>query len=79
MEIKVLNKGSVELLEMMGDDFTPVKAARVSFGKELYTNDERNIKLLNYLYEHDHTATLEHIVLTFRVKAPILVFRQWMR
>jgi thymidylate synthase (FAD) len=76
---KVLDKGYIELLDMMGNDLSPVEAARVSFNKDVYDNEARNDKLLEYLYENNHLATTEHIVLKLRVKAPIIVFRQWMR
>ncbi len=32
MKIDVLDKGHIELIDTLGDDLTPVNAARVSFG-----------------------------------------------
>ena len=32
MKIDVLDKGHIELVDTLGDDLTPVNAARVSFG-----------------------------------------------
>ena len=32
MKIDVLDKGYIELVDSLGDDLTPVNAARVSFG-----------------------------------------------
>jgi len=33
MKIKVLDKGYIEVVDSLGDDLTPVNAARVSFGQ----------------------------------------------
>ena len=75
---KVLDYGEVELLLATGEDYTPVHAARVSFHSD-GTDEERNHKLLRYLAEHKHYGPFEFISLSFRVKAPIFVARQWMR
>src|SRR6056297_1566772 len=77
-KIEVLDKGFVQLVDHMGDDRSAVKAARVSYGKELST-DERDKKLINYLLKHGHYSPFEHISCTFHVKAPIFVVRQWFR
>jgi thymidylate synthase (FAD) len=78
IEKKVLDKGFVKLIDMLGDDRAAVRAARVSYGKELST-DERDKKLINYLMEHKHHSPFEHQVFTFHIKTPIFVARQWMR
>jgi len=77
--MKVLDKGSVELLDVLGYDWSPIEAARVSYGGDKYEDEEKNLKLLEYLYQNEHLSTLEHIVFKFRVKAPIFVLRQWLR
>lgn len=77
-KISVLDKGFVQLVDNMGNDRSAVKAARVSYGKELST-DERDKKLINYLLKHGHFSPFEHISFTFHVKAPIFVVRQWFR
>ncbi|MGM0640028.1 MAG: FAD-dependent thymidylate synthase [Thermotogota bacterium] len=77
-KIEVLDKGFVQLVDHMGDDRSAVKAARVSYGKELST-EERDKKLINYLLLHGHFSPFEHISFTFHVKAPIFVVRQWFR
>lgn len=77
-KINVLDKGFVQLVDNMGNDRSAVKAARVSYGKELST-DERDKKLINYLLKHGHFSPFEHISFTFHVKAPIFVVRQWFR
>ncbi|HBR70597.1 TPA: FAD-dependent thymidylate synthase [Candidatus Dependentiae bacterium] len=70
---------SVELMRVSGSDLDVVNAARVSFGKWSDRFDERDQKLINFLMLHDHTSPFEHNQLSFRIKAPIFVARQWMR
>ncbi len=68
--------GSVELIDHMGEDITIVNAARVSFGKNKETMDEKDEKLVRYLIRHKHTSTLEHNVATFRFTVPLFVRSQ---
>ena len=77
-KIEVLDKGFIELIDVMGDDEAAVRAARVSYGKGLSTS-EKDKKLIDYLMEHGHLTPFEHIVFTFHVKAPIFVVRQLFR
>lgn len=77
--IGVLDHGFVELVDKMGTDLTVVNAARVSFGKSSDAFQEKDRKLIRYLLQHGHTSPLRHCQLQFRVKAPIFVFRQWMK
>ena len=79
IEIPVLDRGFVRLIDHMGSDLSVVNAARVSFGKRKEAFDEADGKLVDYLAEHDHTSPFRHTALTFHVKAPIFVFRQWMK
>ena len=78
-EIKVLDKGFVRLIDHMGSDLSVVNAARVSFGKVKECFEESDAKLVEYLAEHEHTSPFRHTALTLHVKAPIFVFRQWMK
>ncbi|OAA31920.1 thymidylate synthase [Kosmotoga arenicorallina S304] len=78
MEIRVLDKGFVRLVEVFGDDFSAVQAARVSYGKGL-TTTERDRKLIYYLMEHGHHSPFEHIIMKFHIKLPIFVMRQLVR
>lgn len=70
---------SLDLVRVSGSDVDVVNAARVSFGKFVDTIGERDKKLIQFLMEHAHTSPFEHNQLSFRVKAPIFVGRQWMR
>jgi len=78
MTINVLDHGFVRLVEHMGDDKAPVRAARISYGEET-KGDEADKKLLHYLIKHKHHTPLEMVVYEFHVKCPIFVARQWMR
>jgi thymidylate synthase (FAD) len=78
-ELAVLDRGFVKLVDHMGSDLSVVNAARVSFGKRKEVFDDADGKLIAYLAEHDHTSPFRHTALTFHVKAPIFVFRQWMK
>jgi thymidylate synthase (FAD) len=78
MVIKVLDKGFVELVEILGDDNSVVQAARTSYGRGL-TNPERDRKLINYLMEHGHHSPFEHVIFKFHIKLPIFVMRQLVR
>ncbi|HWQ09100.1 MAG TPA: FAD-dependent thymidylate synthase [Holophaga sp.] len=78
-EITVLDRGFVRLIDHMGTDLTVVNAARVSFGKRKEAFDGKDAELVDYLAQNEHTAPFRHAYLTFHVKAPIFVFRQWMK
>lgn len=78
-ELPVLDRGFVKLVDHMGSDLSIVNAARVSFGKRKEAFDEADASLVRYLAEHEHTSPFRHTALTFHVKAPIFVFRQWMK
>ena len=77
-EFPVLDKGFLRLVDYMGSDERIVAAARVSYGKGTKTVREDEV-LINYLMRHEHTSPLEQVVLTFHVKLPIFVARQWIR
>ena len=70
------NKGSIELIQSMGEDITIVNSARVSFGVHKEKLDNKDKKLINYLIKHRHTSTLEHNIATFRIKVPLFVRSQ---
>ena len=77
-EFKVLNHGFVRLVDYMGGDARIVQAARVSYGAGTKTVREDGA-LIDYLLRHDHTSPFEQVVLTFHIKMPIFVARQWIR
>jgi thymidylate synthase (FAD) len=70
---------TVALTRVSGGDVDVVNAARVSYGKFTTAIREQDAKLLRFLLEHNHTSPFEHNQLSFRIKAPLFVARQWMR
>ncbi|MBI2843098.1 MAG: FAD-dependent thymidylate synthase [Armatimonadetes bacterium] len=77
-EFPVLDHGFVRLVDYLGGDARIVQSARVSYGPG--TKSVRDdTKLINYLMKHGHTSPFEQVVLTFHVKMPIFVARQWAR
>lgn len=77
-EEKVLDAGFVRLLEVMGNDISVVQGARVSYGQGS-KGDDKDKKLLRYLYLHRHTSPFEMVEFKFHVRCPIFVARQWFR
>lgn len=77
-EIKVLDKGFVRLVDYLGGDERIVQAARVSYGQGTKSYRE-DAGLIDYLLRHEHTSPFEQVALTFHVKLPIVVARQWIR
>lgn len=80
-EIKVLNHGLVRLIDHMGNDLSVVRNARVSYDAEWRAGEDNggDEKLINYLYNNGHNTPFESATITFEIKAPIFVFRQWHR
>jgi thymidylate synthase (FAD) len=68
---------TVELIEHCVSDDLVARAARVSTGRDVSTDDPSG--LINYLMRDRHGSPFEHGVMTFRVEAPIFVWREHMR
>jgi thymidylate synthase (FAD) len=77
--IKVLDKGYVELLDVMGSDSDICDAARCSTAGENVKKADNNRGLIRYMMRHYHSSPFEFAELKFRVKVPIFVWRQWIR
>ena len=77
-EYRVLDKGFVRLVDYLGGDARIVQAARVSYGEGTKTVRE-DAALIDYLLRHKHTSPFEQVILTFHLKMPIFVARQWIR
>lgn len=77
-EIKVLDHGFIRVIDYMGDDFSVVQAARVSYGRGTkQLSQDRG--LIRYLMRHRHTTPFEMCDIKFHIKLPIFVARQWIR
>ena len=81
--MKLLDHGSLDLVEAWGSDERIIESARMStdkgfkgWGTPEVPGDE---KLLRYLWKNGHHTPFEMAGATFEVQAPIFVFRQWHR
>ena len=77
MKLQVLDKGYIELVDTLGDDLTPVNAARVSFDGFSETFSDKDRKLSKFLIKHKHHSPFRHQHCMFILKAPEFVMRQW--
>lgn len=84
----VLDHGEVILVDSMADDQRVTMAARISTGKTRLhfgpvepdpEQEQKNIKLINYLMSNGHGTPFEHAVFQFYIKCPIFVAREWQR
>lgn len=80
-KIDLLDHGHVRLVDFMGGDLSISRNARVSYDAEWRAGEDEgsDARLINYLYNNGHNTPFEAVTLTFEVKAPIFVFRQWHR
>lgn len=60
------------------NDFMPCSAARVSFGNEDKTGEDRekDVKLMKYLAEHKHMTPFEYQHATFLIEVPLFIRSQ---
>jgi len=77
MKINVLDKGYIEVVDVLGDDLTPVNAARVSFGGRSKTFEAKDRRLSKFLIKHKHFSPFRHQHVMMIIKAPEFVMRQW--
>ena len=80
-EQQVLDHGLVRLVDSMGGDLAVVRAARVSYAADWRAGESEgsDARLIRYLMRNRHTSPFEAVQVTFEVKAPIFIARQWMR
>jgi thymidylate synthase (FAD) len=71
----------IKLIEYTPIDNMPVYAARISYAADHKAGDDpvKDEKLMTFLAAHKHLTPFEHQVATFRVHAPLFVFREWHR
>ena len=77
MKIDVLDKGYIEVVDTLGDDLTPVNAARVSFGGRSAEFTNKDKRLSKFLIKHKHFSPFRHQHIMVIIKAPEFVMRQW--
>ena len=79
ISIDVLN-GYVTLDSYMGSDSDIVRAAQVSFRKEEQKPTKvTQRRILRHLISKRHTSPFEQVEIRFKVKAPVIVWWQWVR
>lgn len=76
--VKVLDHGYLELVEWMGGDAAVVRNARRCY-RSTSRGEESDRKLIRHLISQDHRTPFEAAVMTFDVKCPLFVARQWFR
>lgn len=75
---RVLNDGFVRVVDYLGNDSSIVQAARVSYGAGTKAVSEDR-GLIRYLLRHQHTTPFEMCELKLHIRAPMDVWRQWIR
>lgn len=74
-----VHSSTVELVEQAVSDDQVVQAARVSTHGAMTSSSEAREGLIRHLMKNRHGSPFEHGMFTFRVTAPIFVFREWHR
>lgn len=77
-EFPVGPDGFVRAVDYMGTDHSVVRAARISYGAGT-RRKQKDKTLLRYLMRHHHTTPFEQATITLHVRAPMDVWRQWIR
>ena len=82
----VAGGGSVTLVSSWGSDLDAVHTARCSFARYTVSTDstptrlnERDQRLLAYLWRQGHTSPFRHSSLKFLLHVPVFVLRQWQK
>lgn len=78
-EMKFTSELTVKLLDVMGSDQRICEAARVSTQGEKSLESTESQGLINFLMKNRHGTPFEHNAMTFFIKAPIAVFREFHR
>lgn len=76
--IPVLDYGFVRYIDHMGSDQRICEAARISY-KAPSKGPAQDEKLIEYLWKNKHTSPFEMGKITFNIKLPIFVMRQYVR
>lgn len=78
-EIILRSELDVELVDVMGSDQSITKAAKVSTLGAGAEDAETSAGLINFLMKNRHGTPFEHAAMTFRITAPIFVWREFHR
>lgn len=81
-EITFSSDLSVELVDSMASDYYVIRAARVSTMTDQFIEEMDNkakLGFIDFLMRNRHGSPFEHAIFTWRIKAPIFVWREFMR
>ena len=73
---------TVDLIDSMGNDDSVIRAAKVSTMTDTTVDemsDEGKEKFIDFLVANRHSSPTEHVIFTFRIEAPIFVWREFQR
>jgi thymidylate synthase (FAD) len=79
MTISIKSDFDVDLVNHMGSDESVCKAARVSTLGSASIDSDESAGLINFLAKNRHGSPFEHNAMTFLIRAPIFVWREFMR
>lgn len=79
MTITLRSDFDVDLITSMGSDELICKAARVSTLGAASIDSDESAGLIRFLMSNRHGTPFEHASLMFRISAPIVVWREFMR
>jgi thymidylate synthase (FAD) len=71
--------GSVELQGFFGDSLDICNVARESTERHKEVYGPEDGRLIEYLWENEHTSPFRHQFIRFHIRCPIFVARQWMK
>jgi thymidylate synthase (FAD) len=77
--IPVLDHGYVRYIAQLGDDLTPLEAARMSTGNPTGVDPAKDASTRDFLWRNAHATPFEMAVLQVEVQVPIFVAREWHR
>lgn len=78
-EITLSSDLSVDLVDVMGSDESITRAAKVSTIGAAAEEAAVSAGLINFLMKNRHGTPFEHAAMTFRITAPIFVWREFHR
>ena len=73
---------TVDLIDSMGNDDSVIRSAKVSTMTDTTVDDMSEAgkeKFIDFLVSSRHGSPFEHVLFTFRIEAPIFVWREFMR
>lgn len=78
-DITLRSTFDVDMVQVVGSDQFICRAARVStMGADSFDTEE-SVGLIKFLSKNRHGSPFEHGMMTFRISAPIFVWREFMR